>query len=118
MPHQAYGWNHQQVRAQLLAELAAVGIAPCGICGRAMTPGMQLHVHHSDPAAKQAGLPGDVLTHQRCNLSYGDGTGKRATAAAMTAADGAVTVLPRPPGHQCAAETCVYRVPGSASRCW
>jgi hypothetical protein len=77
MPHPAYGWNHQKIRAQLLAELRAAGSAFCPICWMVMTPDMDLQLHHSNPLSKQMGLPGDALAHAKCNLSYGNGSRHR-----------------------------------------
>lgn len=69
MPHPAYTKRsgHQQLRTQLLAELAITGPWPCPRCKRPMVVGMSLDLGHSDPALKLAGLPGDRLEHSRCN---------------------------------------------------
>jgi len=62
------------IRARLVAELRAAGVAVCPLCGGPMTADMLLHLHHSDPTRKLLGLPGDALAHARCNMSEG---GKR-----------------------------------------
>lgn len=74
-----YGREHRQRRAALLAYLASVGSAPCALCGQEMTVAMKLHLHHSDPLAALAGLPGDVLVHGRCNVSAGGREGAAIT---------------------------------------
>ena len=85
MPHPAYSYRsgHQTRRAQLLKELRAIGAAVCLLCGDMMTVEMELHLHHSNPDMKRLGLPGDVLTHAKCNMSEGgrrNGKGKRSRA--------------------------------------
>lgn len=56
-----------------MALLAATGPQPCPLCGQPMhaAMGRKLHLHHSDPAAKLAGLPGDQLAHSACNIRDG-----------------------------------------------
>jgi hypothetical protein len=41
--------------------------------------GRALHLHHSNPAAKLAGLPGDTLVHAACNLRSGGQDGAAIT---------------------------------------
>jgi hypothetical protein len=36
-----------------------------------MTAIQRLHLHHTDPFAKLAGLPGDQLAHAGCNVREG-----------------------------------------------
>jgi hypothetical protein len=76
-PVLAYGWTHQRVRAQLLAALRAAGGGICPLCGGVMTAAMRLHLHHTNPVAKQMGLPGDALAHAKCNLGFGNGRRKQ-----------------------------------------
>jgi hypothetical protein len=68
-----YGAAHRAIRRWLLGQLAATGPWPCPICGEDMHAwmGRALHLHHSDPAAKLAGLPGDQLAHGACNIREG-----------------------------------------------
>jgi len=75
MPHPAYTKRsgHQQRRAALIAQLERVGAALCPICGGIIVPGMFVDLHHTNPADKRAGLPGNVLAHRRCNRGLGDG---------------------------------------------
>lgn len=75
MPDPAYGWEHQQRAAALKRK--AVGTI-CPLCGELML-GSQwragaLHLDHTNPADKAAGLPGDRVTHAFCNQSRGNGT--------------------------------------------
>jgi hypothetical protein len=86
-----YGTPHRRRRKLLLAELAAAGTWPCPICGRPMYFGQRLHLHHTNPDAKLAGLPGDALAHALCNLRDGGRSGaatvnSQAEAAASTRA--------------------------------
>jgi hypothetical protein len=60
----AYGREHRERKAALLAALP-LG-ARCPGCNEPFQPG-KIDLHHSDPAAKAAGLPGDTLLCQRCN---------------------------------------------------
>ena len=86
LEERAYGSQHRARRAHLLAELERVGFAPCPRCGLPMVPGQRLHLDHSDPAAKQLGLPGDRLTHATCNEADGGRIGNammRAMASGM-----------------------------------
>jgi hypothetical protein len=119
MPHDAYAWKHQQIRAQLLAELRAIGVAACPLCHLAMTADMNLHLHHTDPAAKLAGLPGDTLAHARCNMADGGRRNGHAKRETVTAGAGLAPGQrkAKPPGHQCDAAQCDYR-PAGTSRCW
>jgi hypothetical protein len=70
-----YGAEHRARRRQLLAALALTGPWDCPLCGAPMTAGMRLHLHHSAPAAKLAGLPGDQLAHASCNTEDGARSG-------------------------------------------
>ncbi len=72
-PADPYGTAHQKIRAALLTRLAATGPWPCPLCGQAMFAwmGRALHLHHSNPAAKLLGLPGDQLAHAACNIRDG-----------------------------------------------
>lgn len=76
-----YGPTHRAVRKSLLALLAATGPWPCPLCGQPMHAGMgrALHLHHSNPQAKLAGLPGDQLAHGRCNVRDGGKLGAQIT---------------------------------------
>ena len=85
-PQDPYGGAHRRTRAVLLAALASMGSAPCPICHQPMTTSMRLHLHHSDPAAKLRGLPGDQLTHARCNVADGGRLGASITNARATTA--------------------------------
>ncbi len=69
-PADPYGTAHRKARATLMARLAITGPWPCPLCGQAMFAwmGRALHLHHSNPAAKLAGLPGDQLAHGLCNI--------------------------------------------------
>jgi hypothetical protein len=66
--------------------------------------GRALHLHHSNPAAKLAGLPGDQLAHAKCNIRAGGqlgasitnsrtGTGRRTVTGGGTVT-GRATVTP------------------------
>jgi hypothetical protein len=90
-----YGGAHRKVRALLLAALASMGSAPCPLCGKAMTVAMPLHLHHSDPAAALRGLPGDQLTHARCNVADGGRLGASITNARATATTAKAVTKPR-----------------------
>jgi hypothetical protein len=92
-PADPYGSVHRRVRAALLAELAAIGGAPCPLCGEMMYAwmGRALHLHHSDPAAKLLGLPGDTLAHAACNLRDGGRTGASITNDRTATGGGMVT---------------------------
>jgi hypothetical protein len=72
-PADPYGALHRKIRAVLMARLAATGPWPCPICDGPMVASMgrMLHLHHSNPDAKLAGLPGDQLAHARCNIRDG-----------------------------------------------
>jgi hypothetical protein len=96
-PSDPYGGVHRKIRAALLAELAAIGGAPCPLCGDMMYAwmGRALHLHHSDPAAKLAGLPGDQLAHARCNVRDGARLGAAITNASKAAGRATVTPLVR-----------------------
>jgi hypothetical protein len=66
-----YGRRHHRLRHQLLP--LAYG-TPCPRCGEIMLPGEDpndwrtwLDLDHSDPLTKDIGLPGDRITHRRCN---------------------------------------------------
>jgi hypothetical protein len=80
-PRDPYGAEHRKIRAALLAQLAAIGGAPCPLCGEAMFAwmGRRLHLHHSRPGDKLLGLPGDTLVHARCNVSSGGREGAAIT---------------------------------------
>lgn len=84
LEERAYGSQHRARRKQLLAALAEIGAAPCPRCGQAMTPEMELHLDHSNPAAKQYGQPGDVLTHAKCNTAAGGRLSQAIRAATTT----------------------------------
>jgi hypothetical protein len=90
---------HRKIRAVLLAELAARGSAPCPICREPMTIAMLLHLHHSDPAAKLAGLPGDQLAHARCNVRDGARLGASITNGRTATGGATVTPLKPPVRH-------------------
>ena len=70
-PADPYGTTHRKIRQWLLSNLAAAPGQPCRICGRPMYTSQNLHLHHSDPTAKLAGLPGDQLVHAGCNMTAG-----------------------------------------------
>jgi hypothetical protein len=91
-PRDPYGALHRKIRRVLLAELAAMGSAPCPICQQPMTVAMRLHLHHSNAASKLAGLPGDQLAHARCNVADGGRLGASITNRA--------TVTPIKPSRQ------------------
>ncbi len=68
-----YGKAHQRARSALLP--AAVGtrcpLARPG-CDGVMTDPARMDLHHSDPAARLRGEPGDVIVCSPCNRSLGD----------------------------------------------
>lgn len=72
----AYGPVHRRRRKVLIAQLAAIGSAPCALCGLPMTAANRLQLDHSDPAAKALGLPGDRLVHAVCNEVSGGELGQ------------------------------------------
>lgn len=78
MTHRAYGIEHQRTRAKLLAQLSTDTAQdkpwPCPRCGYPMLLWQPLDLGHTDPEAKQAGLPGDRLEHAGCNRAAQDGT--------------------------------------------
>ena len=80
-PADPYGSAHRKIRVHLLALLAATGPWPCPLCGEAMHAwmGRSLHLHHSNPESKLAGLPGDELAHARCNIRDGGKLGAAIT---------------------------------------
>lgn len=90
-PKDPYGPEHRKIRKALMDYLAASGPWACPICGRAMTAemGRGLHLHHSSPEAKLAGLPGDQLAHARCNIREGARLG-------AAVANGTAAETPRP----------------------
>ena len=94
-PRDPYGSLHRKIRALLLAELAVIGSAPCPLCQQPMTTSMRLHLHHSNAASKLAGLPGDQLTHARCNVADGGRLGARITNASATVTQRGTARLPR-----------------------
>lgn len=71
-----YGTAHRKRRAELLP--AALGTrCPLAlpVCDGMMTDPRRMDLHHSRPADRLAGLPGDVIVCSPCNRSYGDGRG-------------------------------------------
>jgi hypothetical protein len=94
-PADPYGSLHRKIRAALLAELAAMGGAPCPLCGDMMYAwmGRALHLHHSDPGAKLRGEPGDQLCCRRCNVRDGGRSGAAITNASKAAGRATVTPL-------------------------
>jgi hypothetical protein len=93
-PVDPYGAVHKAIRRALLAQLAARGPSPCGICGQDMTIGMRLHLHHPGGLeAKLRGEPGTVLAHAACNLRSGGQDGARVTNASKAAGRATVTPL-------------------------
>jgi len=103
VPHPAYSYRsgHQTRRTQLLAELQYLGGGICMLCRGIMLPGMELHLHHSDPLAKQMGLPGDVLVHNKCNLSEGGHRNGRAGEGPEAEAVTRLVVTIRDNGQRC-----------------
>ena len=63
-----YGVEHQKAREALLAE--AIG-QDCAYCGQVMKLGQALDLDHSEPELKAAGVPGDRITHAKCNRVAG-----------------------------------------------
>jgi hypothetical protein len=57
-----------------------------------MHASQRLHLHHSDPSAKLAGLPGDMLSHAGCNVK--DGARRGAEITNGRTATGRATVTP------------------------
>jgi hypothetical protein len=89
-----YGALHRQIRAALMAQLAAMGSAPCGICQQPMTIAMKLHLHHPGGLeAKLRGEPGTVLAHAACNLRSGGQDGAARTNASKATRRATVTPI-------------------------
>jgi hypothetical protein len=64
-----YGLAHQRARGQLVP--LALG-TPCPGCGATMTDPRRMDLHHSDPAARLRGEPGDTVVCSTCNRSWGN----------------------------------------------
>jgi hypothetical protein len=94
-PQDPYGPAHRKRRKQLVALLASTGPWPCPICQRPMVASMgrSLHLHHSDPAAKLRGLPGDQLAHGICNVRDGARLGAAITNASKAGKRATVTPI-------------------------
>lgn len=58
-----YGYQHQRLRAALLA--AAIG-QPCSRCGQPMLHGQELHLDHTDDRGGYRGM-----AHASCNVKAG-----------------------------------------------
>ncbi|MGH8867088.1 MAG: hypothetical protein ACRDYU_03720 [Actinomycetes bacterium] len=71
-----YGWDHQRQRQAALAELGVTGVAPCPICGEAMTLDMHLDYDHVIPLALGGRGP-KRLTHRSCNRRRGQALGQK-----------------------------------------
>lgn len=67
-----YGWTHQQLRAQLIADLAAHPGQPCGRCGHPMYVEQQPHLDHTEDRTGYRGL-----AHADCNRVAGARKGGR-----------------------------------------
>jgi hypothetical protein len=63
-----YGWQHQQLRASLLA--TAIG-QPCPRCHRTMLPGQRLDLDHTTRLIDNPNSRGDRITHASCNRGAG-----------------------------------------------
>lgn len=66
-----YGWQHQQLRKQLLPH--AYGTT-CHLCGHTMHPGQPLDLDHTEDGTAYRGM-----THAHCNRSDGGRRGNATT---------------------------------------
>jgi hypothetical protein len=66
-----YGYGHAKARAAYMAQLERDGAGVCCICGRTITPGMDLHLDHSPDRQTYRGL-----AHAVCNRRDGAKRGR------------------------------------------
>ena len=74
-----YGADHQRLRKQWAARLAAGATPPCPRCGRPVTQGMAWDLDHTDD---RRGYHGPA--HARCNRAAGGRRARRRTPRIIT----------------------------------
>lgn len=73
-PHQAYGHEHQQRRAELLPDAYNT---ECPVCGELMLKGQDLDLDHTVAKVLNSSSKGDRILHAKCNRSEGGKLGNR-----------------------------------------